>query len=416
MSGVPLTISTDVARRLAVTKQHLAGKWPSKATASSILSLVRDLGYVQWDPVTIVAPSHLISLWCRLGDFRPSVLERLLWRDKKIFEHWTPIASLVLTEDYPIYYSLMQGYPDSLSRSWRNHIAPAKQFLAKHADLRRRILAELRKGPLQLSQFKDHLRTKRNDGEWTPASDVAQMLFHLSMSGEVMVVGHEGNQNRWGLSEEFLPSWAERRELTVEEWERETAQRALRALGTATAAEINYYFVRGRYQNLKGTLKLLEEESAVRPVKVEGIEEREKRYVHEQDVALLDSLDSAAWKPRMALLPPFDNLISSSARTSRLFGFDYIREQFLPEAKRKFGTYVLPILWGDRLIGRIDPRLDRASGELVINAVHAERGAPSEREVAAEIGRTIARFGAFLGASRVSYTPRVPPAWKDSLQ
>ncbi len=104
MNGVPPTISIETARRLAVTKQHLAGKWPSKVTASSIVALVRDLAYVQWDPVSIVAPSHLISLWCRLGAFRPSQLESLLWRDKKIFEHWTPIASLVLTEDYPIFY------------------------------------------------------------------------------------------------------------------------------------------------------------------------------------------------------------------------------------------------------------------------------------------------------------------------
>ncbi len=159
-----------------------------------------------------------------------------------------------------------------------------------------------------------------------------------------------------------------------------------------------------------------EEESAIRRLIVEGFSKRDERYIHDEDVPLLESMATSAWQPRMSLLPPFDNLICSTARTGRLFGFDYVREQFLPKEKRRFGTYVLPILWGDKIIGRIDPRLDKARAELVINAVHAEPGAPGDREVAAKIAETIARFAAFLGATRVTYTSRVPPAWKSSLR
>jgi uncharacterized protein len=416
MSREPLTTSIEPVRRLAVTKQHLAGKLPQKATPAAILAVVRDLPYVQWDPVSIVAPSHVISLWNRVGDFRLSDLDRLLWREKKLFLHWTPMASIVLTEDYPLYSSLMRRYPESLTSAWANHRAAAERFLAGHAGLRKRILDLLRQGPLLLSQFEEHVRTKRNDGDWASGSDVEEMLFHLLMSGKVMIVGHEGNQNVWGLSEEFLPSGLDRKKLSEQEFERKAAQRALRALGVATPPEIRYYFPRGRYQNIRATLARLHEESVIHRVNVEGLGGREEQYIHDQDVPLLASMDSAAWQPRMSLLPPFDNLIGHTARTDRLFGFHYVREQFLPKEKRKFGTYVLPILWGEKLIGRIDPRLDKAHGQLVINAVHAEPDAPVDQEVATTVEETIARFATFLGASQVTYTSRVPSAWKSALR
>ncbi len=370
----------------------------------------------QWDPVSIVAPSHTLSLWARLGEFRPSDLEKLLWSEKKLLLHWTPLASLVRTEDYPLFHSLMSRYPDSLSSSWGTQRTLAKKFLAQHSGLRKRILVELRKGPRQLGQFEDHSRTRRDDGEWYAGSDVALMLFHLLMSGEVMVVGHEANRNLWGLSERFLPKWVDPSVPSEEEAELEAAQRAIRALGTATASEISYYFVRGRYQDLEATLGRLQEDSTIHRVNVEGIGKGDERYIHEKDLPLLDGMDTAAWQPRMSLLPPFDNMICSQRRTRRLFGFDYVREQFLPKEKRKFGTYVLPMLWGEKFIGRIDPRFDKGRGELVINAVHAEPDAPADRGIADVIGETITQLGTFLGASRVTYTSRVPDAWKSSLR
>ncbi|MCI4328687.1 MAG: winged helix DNA-binding domain-containing protein, partial [Thermoplasmata archaeon] len=245
-----------------------------------------------------------------------------------------------------------------------------------------------------------------------PSSDVSQMLFHLQMSGRVMVVGHAGNQNVWGLVDDFLPDWTDRNPLSEEAAAQVAAERAIRALGTATPAEINHYFVRGRYQAIGRTLAQLEAASTIRRVHVEELGVRDERYVHEQDIRLLGSTEGKSWEPRLSLLPPFDNMLYDQARTNRLFGFDYVREQFLPHAKRKFGTYVLPILWGDRLIGRIDPRLDRKSRTLVINAVHAEPGAPAGREVADEIARAIRRLAVFVGATGVSYTSKVPAAWE----
>ena len=379
-----------------------------------IVSVIRDLGFVQWDPVNVVAPSHLITLWSRVGKFRMSDLDRLLWDDKKLFEHWSHAASIVLTEDYPLFYSLMKRYPESLSKSWGGWKARARKWLAENKGLRKKILNELGNGPLRLSEFEDHTRGKRRADGWTSGSAVSAALFHMQMSGDVMVVGHEGRQNVWGLSETFLPSWVEKKELSEPEVEQEGAQRTLRALGTASPSEINRYFLRGRYLNLKKALERLQSESTIHRVHVAGL--GGERYVHDRDVRLLETLKSDAWKPRMSLLAPFDNLLAVREWTNRLFGFDYVHENFLPQNKRKFGTYVLPILWGDRFIGRVDPKMDRENEKLVINSIHAEPDAPRDKEVALKIRETIENLAAFLGAKEVEYTARVPKPWRNSLR
>jgi len=137
----------ESARRLIVTKQRLAGKLPRGSAREAILSVIRDLGFVQWDPINVVAPSHVLALWSRVGNFRPSDLDRLLREEKKVFEHWSHSASIVLTEDYPLHLSLMRRYPESLSKSWGGWRARARKFLAEHTELRKEVLRELQKGP-----------------------------------------------------------------------------------------------------------------------------------------------------------------------------------------------------------------------------------------------------------------------------
>lgn len=417
MSKATISTSAEGARRLAVTKQHLAGKLPPRATREAILSVVRDLTFVQWDPIEVVAPSHVLALWSRVGDFRLSDLERLLWDEKRLFEHWANFAAaIVLTEDYPLYYSMMRRYPESIGKSWGGRKVRTREFLAEHKELTKSILNQLKKGPLQLTQFEEYVRTKSADG-WTSGSEVSTMLFHLQMSGEVMVAGHQGNRNIWARSEVFLPKWVERKVLAEEEVERIAAQRAIRALGTASPREINYYFPRGRYLNLKKALEsLLQEDSAIHRVRVAEFQERDERYIHDLDVRLLESMKDDVWQPRVSLLPPFDNLICGRGRTNRVFGFDYSHEMFLPQHKRKFGYYVLPILWGDRFIGRVDSRMDLRNEKLLINSIHAERGAPGDKEVSSKIGETIQQLADFLGAKEVVYTARVPKVWRKSLR
>jgi len=409
-----ISTTAQAVRRLAFTKQHLSGRPPKTASREDLVDLLRDLVYVQWDPVPIVAPSHVISIWSRVGTFSLADLDRLLWVDKKFLLHWIPFASIVLTEDYPIYRSLMERYPESLARGWRNHIPRAKKFLAGHTDLRKRILGELRGGTLTLTQFKDY-RTKRSPDGWSSGSDVSTMLFHLHMRGEVVVVGRQGNQNLWGLTEKFLPSVATTEGLSEEEYELSAAERALRALGTAREREIYLYFVRGRYLHLKQTLEKLVEEGRIHQVRAEGLADRGQRYVHASDVKLLESMGTRDWEPRVSLIPPFDNMLAGG-RLESMFGFEYAREQFLPKEKRKFGTYVLPIIRGDSFIGRVDLELDKKKETLFVHSVHAEAGAPEGKEISSGIRETIQSLAGFLGAREVIYSRKVPDAWKSSLR
>jgi uncharacterized protein YcaQ len=415
LSKANISISAENARRLAVTRQHLAGKLPAKPTRERILSVVRDLTFVQWDPIAVVAPSHVLSLWNRVGDFQLADLEKLLWDEKKLFLHWVNFAaSLVLTEDYPLYYSMMKRYPESIGKSWGSRKPNTRKFLAENRELGKSMLKQLKKGPMQLTQFKEYKPAKSTDG-WTPGSPVTRMLFHLEMKGEIMVAGHQGNRNIWALSEDFLPKEVEKKEIVEEQLERLTAQRAIRALGTASAREINYYFPRGRYQNLKKALESLEKESTIHRVQVAEVQEKDERYVHDQDLKLLESMIDDAFQPRVSLLPPFDNLLGVRGWTKRIFDFDYHLEMFFPQDKRKFGYYVLPILWGDRLIGRIDPVMEKDNKRLLINSVHAEPGTPSSKEVASKIEDAIQRLAKFLGAREVAYSSRVPAEWRSSL-
>ena len=232
-----------------------------------------------------------------------------------------------------------------------------------------------------------------------------------------MVVRHDGAQNVWGLLESFLPQWAERHALTEKHAESAMAERAILALGVATPRDIRLHYIRGCYLDLPGALDRLCERSVIHRVVIDGSARRpEEQYVHDRDVSLLESLASGLKERQVSLLPPFDNLVYNQTRLQRLFGFDYIREQFLPKEKRRFGTYVLPILWGDQLIGRLDPRLDRTKGQLVVNSVHAEPSAPTDRAVGHAIADKIGELAEFLGAKDVLYTSRVPAMWKGTLR
>ena len=411
-----ITTTLENARRLAVAKQHLAGIRPNKPDSDDILRVTRDLGCLQLDPISTVAPSHLIVLWSRLGHFDTTDLDNLLWREKKLFEYWAHQASIVLMEDYPLYHSLMRRHPDVLVRPgsiWRQRI---DKFLNANTKLRDHILSELRKkGPLLSRQFEDKTRGKRSFG-WSSWGDVSRMMFHLFLKGEVMVVGRQGKQKLYGLSENFLPSWVSKKELSAEEVEYLSAQRSLRALGIANSSEISWHFFRNRYPNLKATIKQLVADEKIIPVDItDGPVEKGERYIHSDDVERLEELQSGEWQPRVSLLSPFDNLFCDRARTKHLFNFDYTIEIYTPPSKRKFGYYVLPILYGDKFIGRMDPLMDRKNGKLIIKEVHAEPHAPKDKDISREIRDSVEQLSEFLGAKEVVYSRKVPKFWQSHL-
>jgi uncharacterized protein len=412
-----ITASPRAVRRLAVTKQHLSGKVGRPPNSRSLLRLVRDLGCVQLDPLNVVAPSHLLVLWSRLGPFDPADLETLLWKDRSLFEYWGHQASIVVTEDYPLYYGMMRRLPGSTPRDWTERsVKKDDRWLRVHSELREYVLRELKeRGPLLSRQFRHPTASKRRGAGWSSSGDLPSVLQLLFLRGEVMVAGRFGRQRMWDLPERCLPTWVARIERTVEEVQYEAVQRALRSLGVASAVEIRYHFLRNRYPHLSKTIERLVGESKLLRVESAAGSGSPERYIHTKDLPLLETVESDDWQARTTLLSPFDNLICDRARTERVFDFRFRFEAYVPPADRQFGPYVLSILHGDRLIGRIDPLLDRKKKRLLIKSVHAEKNAPKEREVARGIGEAVDGLASFLGVTTVEYTAHVPSDWRGEL-
>jgi uncharacterized protein len=411
-----IAVSLQSVRRLAIAKQNIAEKPKGKVDSEKILQVVRDLGCLQLDPISVVAPSHQVVLWSRLGKYDLSELDKLLWKEKTLFEYWAHTASIVLTEDYPLYYTMMKEWPDTppVGPIWRPRI---KKWARKNVKVRDYVLHELKtKGPRLSRQF-EKSSTKKGSWGWGSWNDVSRMLQHLFWRGEVMVVGRQGKQKVWGLTDEFLPGWAEKKELPDEEVEYRAAQRSLKSLGVATKSQVKFHFLRWRYPNLKSTLEKLEAESKVERVRPDGWgNPKETYYLHKDDISLLDRIESGRWSPRTTLLSPFDNLICDRQRTEELFGFNFRIGIYTPKAKRTHGYYVLPILYGDRLIGRVDPFMERKQRRFVVNAVHAEKEAPRDKQTAAALANAMKDLGAFIGAKEVSYCSNVPEFWKSSMR
>ena len=331
----PIEVSVAEARRIAVRAQLLDG------TAANMLDTVRGLGYLQIDPISSVAPPQYLVLWSRLGSFDRGELDRLLWEERKLIE-WD--AFIWPIEDLPLLRARMRRKPGNLSWELRG-----KQFLKQNAAFRRYVLRELeRRGPLLSRDLEDRASQGRIEHRWYGNRYVGLMLQTLHVYGEIAVVGRRGGQRLWDLAERWYPATET---VPIREAERQFAEQRFRALG-------------------------------VRLEKGEWI-------AH-------DDVSDAPIPDRVTLLSPFDRLVHDRARAEALFGFRYRLEMYVPKAKREYGYYVLPILRGDRLVGRIEPVHDRKAGVLRVNGVWWEDGA---RPVS--LGRPLRSLASFLGANLV---------------
>ncbi len=410
-----ITTTMEAAKRLTISKQFLAENAPEGSFDNKLKTIIRTIGYIQWDPVTIVAPSHLISIWSRIGRFSWSDLDKIMWEEKEVLFNWVPTAWIVLAEDYPIFYSLMMRYPESMRKGWASHAETARKFLQDHDELKGKVINRLREGPAETGQFKDFGNRKISQDGWSSGNEVTQLLFHLHMSGEVMVFGHSANQNVWSLTDDFLPHSVKKTIFPVVELEKLMAVRGLRALGVASEYDIYRYFVRGRYTDIKGTLRKLVEQGKVVKVMLQGQPKSKQFYLLPEDRRTLDSIMSDKWEPRLSLISPFDNLITLRDRTQRFFNFNYVLEQFAPKEKRKYGTYVLPILWGSDLVGRIDAKFEKTQKILNVNGVFAEPEHGKDSIIGDRLEDRVKSFADFLGAEKVIYGEIKPEKWAKHL-
>ncbi|HZC30743.1 MAG TPA: crosslink repair DNA glycosylase YcaQ family protein [Gaiellaceae bacterium] len=284
-------------------------------SATSVLDTVRRLGFLQLDPISTVAPPQHLVLWSRLGPaYDRAELDRLLWEERELVE-WR--AFVYPIEDLPLLRARMRRLP-----------TPAgKAFLGENQSFKRYVLRELeRRGPLLSREIEDHKSHRREDHDWWGARKMGLMLEILAARGEVAVVGRRGKQRLWDLAERWYPEtetipWSEAKRLIDE--------KRFRSLGVRL--------------------------------------ERGKLVAHP------DAVDGRV-PARTMFLSPFDRLVHDRARTEALWGFFYRLEMYVPKAEREYGYYVLPVLRGDRLVGRVEPVYDRKAHELTVNGVWWEPG------------------------------------------
>ena len=405
-----LTISPKTARRLAISAQHL-NHLPENPDKAAMLDVIRQIGCVQIDPINVVARNPLLILWSRLGNYDLVDFEALLWEDRLLFEYWAHAASIVLVEDFPlhqvqmVHFSRGNGAWAQRTRKWMEINEPFRQY----------ILDELHKrGPLFTAEFEDRSVSTWESSGWTANRNLPMMLGFMWEQGDITVTRREGNgfglKKQWGLLEQHMPQWAGHEALPRREAVKLAAQKSLKALGVGTQKHIDNHFIRGGYPELEDVLAELVNNGRIHPVTISEWPD-ETWYIHADTLPELEKIEAGDWHGRTVLLSPFDNLICNRERTEQLFDFHFRIEIYVPKAKRKYGYYVLPVLHEDKLVGRIDPKLDRKTGTLHVNAVYAEEWVGATAVDGQTIHNTIKQLAAFLGEKQIVYGETMPVIW-----
>jgi len=363
-------LSRQDARRVAVRAQLLPRDRPA-----DLVSMVRRLTLLQLDPVSAVAPSADLIAWSRLGpSYSPDQLRAAL-DDRRLIELRAFVRP---AEDIALYRAEMAEWPGRPGRQGQPGRGELRDWQEYHRDwvlandrCRREILARLRDaGPLPSRELPDTCDKPWGSTGWTNNKNVTRLLEFMVSRGEVAVAGRKGRDRLWDLAERVYPDVPV--VPAAEAW-RERDRRRLRALGIARPA--------GPETPVEPAVV----GEAGEPAVVEGV-----RGEWRVDPSLLDEPFSG----RTALLSPFDRLVHDRARTTELFEFDYQLEMYKPAAKRQWGYYALPVLYGDRLVGKLDATADRKAGLLVVNAVHQD--VPFTAAMTVAVDEQIAGLAAWL--------------------
>jgi uncharacterized protein YcaQ len=347
------TVSVTAIRRLAIAAQGYAAR-SRRGTTAEVEATVRRLSCVQLDSISTVERSHRIALGCRVGAYPREAVTRLLARGRLI-EYWAHEACLLPAEDWPLFRPAMQAG----GRRWYGEIDRT------HPHLREHVLAEIReRGPLGSRHF-DGAARKGEMWGWKPAKQMLELLWN---HGELVVSGRQGFQRLYDLPERVLPaSILDAASPPEPERLRELALRAVRARGALTEpGVVEHWRLKG------GTTRI---RPAVDALVADGLLER--HAVEDGGPTVLVPAGTELDRPAptaAVLLSPFDNLLWDRPFARRMLGFDHLIEVYKPAHERRFGYYVLPLLRGDRIVGRVDLKSERASGELVVRAFHREDG------------------------------------------
>jgi len=365
-----------------------------------VLDVFRRFGSIQFDPIAVAGRTHDLVLHARVADYDPAWCDGLYER-REIFEAYNKGLSFVLVEDYP-------WFRGRLSRRWA-------EIIDENADVAEQVLERIRvEGAMSSLDFE---RTKGETTDWfgLPTNTVRAVLEAYALTGVLGLSRRDGNRRYYDLLERLLPAEILAREVPILEQFRHRLLSRFRAHGLLGVAGVGDIFggigpakPDPRVPGYPGRTALREElvaDGAIVPVDVEGV--RGKRFVLAEEIGLLE--DPPEPSPSVAFLPPFDALVWDRPLLGSLFDFDYVWELFIPPEKRRWGWYVLPMLFRDRFVGRIEPRIDREGGRVEVLDLWWEEGfAPRRADGFVDAMKDALRaYLRFAGASRLEWAPHL---------
>ncbi len=340
----------------------------------------------------------------------------MLWKDRTLFEYWAHGAAIGLSEDYPLFKLGMKTIVSDITTYQKR----AEDWYKSNKKLAEYIENELsNRGPLASNEFEDESEKSWKSSGWSNERNVGKMLEILHKRGEILVHSRQnGGQKKWDLFAKYLEFFPKDEYSNDEEMIGRGLEISLRAMGVATALQIRDYFQPGSRltATVLNVISKMKNKGEIIPLEISEIPTGRtgEWFIHREDMKLLDILERY-WKPKTTLLSPFDNLIYDRVRTSYFFDFKAIFEAYVPKDKRIYGYYVLPILHDDKLVGRIDPEMDRSNRVLRINSIHLEKGVSETSELTDAIANSIKELAVFLGAVRIETGERVGSKWKRTL-
>jgi uncharacterized protein len=376
-------LSAAEARRVALASQGFADGRPGRPDGTALRRVLKQVGLLQIDSVNVLARGHYLTLFGRLGPYPIELVDKAAWyAPRRLFEYWGHEASLLPVATQPLFRWRMQRAHDD---AWGG----MRRVARERPDLVERILATVaERGPIAASEVEeDAPRTREPWWSWSDAKRAFEFLF---WSGQITSARRRRFERLYDLPERVLPAAVVKAPTpSPEDAQRELVRIAARSLGVAAERDLRDYFRLPTAETRERVAELVEAGELL-PVEVDGWATPAYLWHHTTVPRRVTA---------RALVGPFDSLLWERSRVDRVFGFRYRIEIYVPAPKRVHGYYVLPFLLGDRLVGRVDLKADRAAGALLVRAAHAEPDAPSE--TAAALGTELRRMADWLGLERV---------------
>ena len=384
-------------RRLGLKAQGLGSKRPLGTGLSGVQKALEQIGYVQIDTISVVARAHHHVLWNRVARYEEDMLNRLVKRHRA-FEYWVHAAAYLPMRDFRFALPMMRAIADG-------------EMWVRRTDgkLRERVLHRIRdEGPLFVRDFEDPRASRTGWWDWKPAKRALEELF---MEGVLTSVERKGFQKRYELTERFLPADVNTRPPSSEEYADHAIDVSLRAHGFATARTMAYLCRDARLR------KAVRERAAERAA--EGDLEKRPGPGRDAVFAPPGTFDRALAPPppRVRLLSPFDNTVIQRQRCAEVFDFDYTIECYVPEAKREYGYFVLPVVFGDQFVARLDAKAHRRERRFEIKALFLQEAAEAELsdDFAPALAAEVGSYARFNGCDELTIGDVTPKRWREPI-